>query len=162
MKDYSHMGHAPLQEVDIHDGIEDTLTIMQHKLKHGITIKRNYDRALPRVPVYGSELNQVWTNLIDNAIDAMEGSGELSIRSYQEGDYVVVEIGDTGPGISAEIVPLLFEPFYTTKPLGKGTGLGLHLAYRTVVSRHNGTINAVSNPGETKFQVRLPFSHARA
>ncbi|WP_051887797.1 ATP-binding protein [Caballeronia sordidicola] len=161
MKDYSYMDQAPLQEVDIHDGIEDTLTIMSYKLKHGIIVKRDYDRALPHVPVYGSELNQVWTNLIDNAIDAMEGSGELSIRSYQEGDYVVVEIGDTGTGIPAEILPLLFEPFYTTKPLGKGTGLGLHMAYRTVVHRHNGTINAVSHAGETKFQVRLPFGVGR-
>jgi signal transduction histidine kinase len=138
------------------------LTIMQFKLKHGVVVKRDYDRALPRVPVYGSELNQVWTNLIDNAIDAMEGSGELSIRSYQEGDYVVVEIGDTGPGIAAEIVPRLFEPFFTTKPLGKGTGLGLHIAYRTVVSRHNGTIKAVSSAGETKFLVRLPLGVGRA
>jgi signal transduction histidine kinase len=162
MKDYSYMDQAPLQEVDIHDGIEDTLTIMQFKLKHGVVVKRDYDRALPRVPVYGSELNQVWTNLIDNAIDAMEGSGELSIRSYQEGDYVVVEIGDTGPGIAAEIVPRLFEPFFTTKPLGKGTGLGLHIAYRTVVSRHNATIKAVSSAGETKFLVRLPLGVGRA
>jgi signal transduction histidine kinase len=92
----------------------------------------------------------------------MEGSGELSIRSYQEGDYVVVEIGDTGPGIPAEIVPRLFEPFFTTKPLGKGTGLGLHIAYRTVVSRHNGTIKAVSSAGETKFLVRLPLGVGRA
>jgi signal transduction histidine kinase len=158
MKDYSYMDQAPLQEVDIHDGIEDTLTIMQFKLKHGVIVTRNYDRALPRVPVYGSELNQVWTNLIDNAIDAMDGHGELSIRSYQEGGYVVVEIGDTGAGIPAEIVPRLFEPFFTTKPLGKGTGLGLHIAYRTVVSRHNGTINVVAAvSGGTTFEVRLPL-----
>jgi signal transduction histidine kinase len=162
MKDYSYMDQAPLQEVDIHDGIEDTLTIMRFKLKHGIVVKRDYDRGLPRVPVYGSELNQVWTNLIDNAIDAMEGRGELSIRSYQEGDYVVVEIGDTGPGIPTEIFPNLFEPFFTTKPLGKGTGLGLHIAYRTVVSRHNGTINVVSRAGETTFQVHLPLGTGRA
>ena len=158
MKDYSYMDQAPLQEVDIHDGIENTLTIMQFKLKRGVIVKRNYDRALPRVPVYGSELNQVWTNLIDNAIDAMDGHGELSIRSYQEGGYVVVEIGDTGAGIPAEIVPRLFEPFFTTKPLGKGTGLGLHIAYRTVVSRHNGTINVVTAASDgTTFEVRLPL-----
>ncbi|WP_206995480.1 ATP-binding protein [Trinickia mobilis] len=158
MKDYSYMDQAPLQEVDIHDGIEDTLTIMRHKLKQGVIVKRDYDRTLPLVPAYGSELNQVWTNLIDNAVDAMEGNGQLTIHSRRDGGFAVIEIADTGPGIPADIVPRLFEPFFTTKPLGKGSGLGLHLAYRTVVQRHNGTISVVSHGGETKFQVRLPLA----
>jgi signal transduction histidine kinase len=157
MKDYSYMDQAPLQEVDIHDGIENTLTIMQHKLKHGVTVTRDYDRTLPHVPVYGSELNQVWTNLIDNAVDAMDGSGELTIHSRRDGGFAVVEIADTGPGIPADIVPRLFEPFFTTKPPGKGNGLGLHIAYRTVVQRHNGTISVSAHDGKTQFQVCLPL-----
>ncbi|QCP48848.1 cyclic nucleotide-binding domain-containing protein [Trinickia violacea] len=158
MKDYSYMDQAPLQEVDIHDGIEDTLTIMRYKLKHGVTVKRDYDRTLPRVPVYGSELNQVWTNLIDNAVDAMSGEGEITIRTRREGNLASVEIADTGPGIPEEIQAQLFDPFFTTKPPGKGSGLGLHIAYRTVVNRHGGTINIVSRAGESIFQVRLPLA----
>lgn len=158
MKDYSYMDQAPLQEVDIHSGIEDTLTIMRHKLKQGVTVNRDYDRMLPHVPVYGSELNQVWTNLIDNAVDAMDGNGELTIRSRLEGSFAVIEIMDTGSGIPDDIVARLFEPFFTTKPLGKGNGLGLHIAYRTVVQRHNGTISVASRPGETKFKVCLPLA----
>ncbi|MBP0593356.1 cyclic nucleotide-binding domain-containing protein [Paraburkholderia sp. LEh10] len=161
MKDYSYMDQAPLQEVDIHNGIENTLTIMHHRLKHGVTVKRDYDCTLPHVPVYGSELNQVWTNLIDNAVDAMDGNGVLTIRSRQDGGFARVEIVDTGPGIPADIVPRLFEPFFTTKPPGKGNGLGLHIAYRTVVQRHDGTISVVSNPGETIFQVCLPLAARR-
>lgn len=159
MKSYSYMDQMPLQEVDIHSGIEDTLTIMQHRLKHGIVIRRDYDRTLPAVPVYGSELNQVWTNLIDNAVDAMEEAGELTIRSHREGDCAVIEISDTGHGIPVDILPRLFEPFFTTKPPGKGSGLGLHIAYRTVVHRHDGRLNVVANEGGTTFQVRLPLVH---
>lgn len=158
MKDYSYMDQAPLQEVDIHCGIEDTLTIMRHKLKQGVTVKRDYDRTLPHVPVYGSELNQVWTNLIDNAVDAMEGSGELTIRSRRDGNFAVVEIVDTGAGIPSHILPRLFEPFFTTKPPGRGSGLGLHIAYRTVVQRHNGLISVGSDDGETIFKICLPLS----
>ncbi|AQH02249.1 cyclic nucleotide-binding protein [Burkholderia sp. KK1] len=162
MKSYSYMDQAPLQEVDIHSGIEDTLTIMQHRLKHGVLVTRDYDRALPPVPVYGSEMNQVWTNLIDNAIDAMDESGELTIRSHQEGNCAVIEISDTGHGIPADILPRLFEPFFTTKPPGKGNGLGLHIAYRTVVLRHDGRLNVVASEGGTTFQVRLPLVHRHA
>ncbi|BBU31833.1 sensor histidine kinase [Burkholderia sp. THE68] len=162
MKSYSYMDQAPLQEVDIHTGIEDTLTIMQHRLKHGVVVTRDYDRALPPVPVYGSELNQVWTNLIDNAIDAMEENGELTIRSHREGNCAVIEISDTGHGIPADILPRLFEPFFTTKPPGKGNGLGLHIAYRTVVHRHDGRLNVVANDSGTTFQVRLPLEHRHA
>jgi signal transduction histidine kinase len=158
MKDYSYMDQAPLQEVDIHSGIEDTLTIMRHKLKQGVTVTRDYDRTLPHVPVYGSELNQVWTNLIDNAVDAMDGSGELTIRSRRDGNFAIIEIADTGSGIPSHIMPRLFEPFFTTKPPGKGSGLGLHIAYRSVVQRHNGMISVASKTGETVFKVRLPLS----
>ncbi|MBN3756337.1 cyclic nucleotide-binding domain-containing protein [Paraburkholderia sp. Tr-20389] len=158
MKDYSYMDQAPLQEVDIHNGIEDTLTIMRHKLKQGVTVKRDYDRTLPHVPVYGSELNQVWTNLIDNAVDAMDGSGELTIRSRRDGNFAMIEIVDTGTGIPPHVLPRLFEPFFTTKPPGKGSGLGLHIAYRTVVQRHNGMISVASHAGETIFKVCLPLS----
>ena len=157
MKSYSYMDQAPQQEVDIHEGIEDTLTIMHHKLKQGITVKRDYDRSLPRLQVYGSELNQVWTNIIDNAADAMSGRGDIIIRTRREGDYVVVEITDNGPGIPPEIQSQIFAPFFTTKPLGKGTGLGLDIAYQTVVNRHSGTIRVISRPGETTFRVSLPL-----
>ncbi|MEI5999404.1 cyclic nucleotide-binding domain-containing protein [Paraburkholderia bengalensis] len=162
MKSYSYMDQAPLQEVDIHTGIEDTLTIMQHRLKHGIVVKRDFDLALPPVPVYGSELNQVWTNLIDNAIDAMDQHGELTIRSRLEGNCALIEIGDTGHGIPADVLPRLFEPFFTTKPPGKGNGLGLHIAYRTVVHRHDGRINVESHADGTTFQVRLPLVQGHA
>jgi signal transduction histidine kinase len=157
MKSYSYMDQAPQQEVDLHEGIEDTLTIMHYKLKQGITVKRDYDRSLPRLQVYGSELNQVWTNIIDNAVDAMNGQGHLTVCTRREGDYAVVEITDNGPGIPAEIQSRLFEPFFTTKPLGKGTGLGLDIAYRSVVNRHSGMIHVISRPGETTFQVCLPL-----
>ncbi|SAK84698.1 two-component sensor kinase [Caballeronia hypogeia] len=162
MKSYSYMDQAPLQEVDIHGGIEDTLTIMQHRLKHGVVVTRDYDRALPPVPVYGSELNQVWTNLIDNAIDAMDERGELTIRSHREGNCAVIEITDTGHGIPADVLPRLFEPFFTTKPPGKGNGLGLHIAYRTVVHRHEGRLGVVATEVGTTFQVRLPLVHRHA
>jgi signal transduction histidine kinase len=132
---------------------------MRHKLKQGITVERDYERSLPRLSVYGSELNQVWTNLIDNAADAMNGKGEITIRTRREGDYALVEIIDSGPGIPPEIQSRLFEPFFTTKPMGKGTGLGLDIAYRIVVNRHQGFIRALSHPGKTSFQVRLPLGN---
>jgi signal transduction histidine kinase len=160
LKSYSYMDQAPQQDVDIHDGIEDTLTIMRHKLKQSITVKREYDRRLPHLSVYGSELNQVWTNIIDNAADAIDGQGEITIRTHREGDFALVEIIDTGPGIPDEIQTRLFEPFFTTKPMGKGTGLGLDIAYRIVVNRHGGFIKVISRPGETNFQVRLPLDRA--
>jgi signal transduction histidine kinase len=158
MKSYSYMDQAPQQAVDLHDGIEDTLTIMHHWLKHGVTVRREYDRSLPNLVVYGSELNQVWTNLIDNAIDAMEGKGEIVIRTGRDANDAVVEITDNGPGIAPEVMPHLFEPFFTTKPLGEGTGLGLDISYQTVVQRHGGEIRVDSRPGRTTFQVRLPLA----
>jgi len=156
IKAYTYMDQAPLQEMDLHQGLENTLTILHHKLKHGITVKREYDQTLPRICAYGSELNQVWTNLIDNAIDAMQGQGELTIRTSRDVDEVMVAISDTGSGIPPEIQPRIFEPFFTTKGVGAGSGLGLDIAYRIVVQRHKGDIHVASQPGHTCFQVRLP------
>ncbi|MGF6369018.1 signal transduction histidine kinase [Paraburkholderia sp. RAU6.4a] len=157
MKSYSHMDQAPQQEVDVHEGIEDTLVIMRHRLGQGIVVRREYDRSLPHLTVYGSELNQVWTNLIDNAIDAMKGGGELIVRTRRELEEAVVEFTDNGCGIPDEVMPHLFEPFYSTKSPGEGTGLGLDISYQTVVNRHQGTIHVASRPGQTTFQVRLPL-----
>lgn len=157
MKSYSRMDQAPLQEVDIHDGIEDTLIIMQHRLKQGITVQRDYDRSLPQLTVYGSELNQVWTNLIDNAIDATSGRGDIIVRTYREMDEAVVEVTDNGTGIADDVMPHLFEPFFTTKPPGQGMGLSLEISYQTVVNRHRGALLVSSRPGRTTFQVRLPL-----
>lgn len=157
VKEYTYMDQAPLQEVDVHAGIESTLTIFAYKLKGGISVTRVYDRSLPAIPAYGSELNEVWTNLIDNAIDAMGEQGQISIRTSREGAFVQVEIADTGPGIPADIRSRIFEPFFTTKDVGEGSGLGLDIAYRIVVGRHHGDISVSSIPGDTRFQVRLPI-----
>ena len=161
LKSYAYMDQAPLQEIDLHKGIEDTLTILHHKLKHGVAVKREYDEALPRICAYGSELNQVWTNLIDNAIDAMNGSGELIIRTSWQGECAWVEIIDNGPGIPEDVQSRIFEPFFTTKGVGAGTGLGLDIARRIVVKRHQGTIRVNSKPGETCFQITLPFKPSK-
>ena len=157
IKTYSYMDQAPIQEVDIHEGLESTLTILGHKLKTGITVIREYDKNLPHVRVYGSELNQVWTNLIDNAIDAMNGRGKIWIRTKQDYNHVIIEIADNGPGILPEMQPHIFEPFFTTKVIGKGTGLGLSISYRIVVEVHKGDIIFSSKPGNTCFQVRIPI-----
>ena len=119
---------------------------------------KELDRSLPQVPVYGGELNQVWTNLIDNAVQAMDGAGTLTIRTSLDGDHVRVEIGDTGPGIPPELRQRIFEPFFTTKPVGEGTGLGLDISYRIVVARHGGDLTVESEPGDTRFIVRLPLT----
>lgn len=155
IKEYSYMDQAPVQDVDVAKGLENTLTIMAHKLKKGVTIKRNYHPTPLLVNSYGSELNQVWTNIIDNAVDAMHGEGELRIRTFPEADCAVVEIGDSGPGIPADIQSRIFEPFFTTKGVGEGTGLGLDTTLR-IVRKHRGSINLTSSPGDTRFQVRLP------
>jgi signal transduction histidine kinase len=157
IKSYSYMDQAPLQEVDVHDGLESTLTMLHHELKSGIDVSREYDRGLPHITAYGSELNQVWTNLIDNAIDAMNGTGHLRVRTAREGDRVLVEIADDGPGIPPEVQARIFEPFFTTKGVGEGTGLGLDIAHRVVVTRHHGDIRVVSEPGTTRFEIRLPI-----
>jgi signal transduction histidine kinase len=155
MKSYTYLDQAPLLEVDVHEGLENTLVIMQHKLKQGVTIKREYAQGLPHIEAYASELNQVWTNLIDNAVDAMKGKGEIILRTYEEMGQVVVEIIDNGPGIPNDVLPRIFEPFFTTKPPGQGTGLGLHVTHDIVVNRHHGFLLVESKPGETKFKVVL-------
>ena len=159
VKDYSYMDRAPLQEIDVHEGIESTLTILNHKLKHSnVVIRREYDCEVPLISAYGRELNQVWTNLIDNAIDAVNGQGgQIWIRTNCESDFLLVEIADNGPGISPEVQSHIFEPFFTTKGVGQGTGLGLHIVYRIVVGQHQGDIQLLSQPGDTRFQVRLPI-----
>jgi signal transduction histidine kinase len=157
IKEYSYMDRMPQQDVDVHDGIESTLVMLGHKLKGAVKITRDYDRSLPTIPAYGSELNQVWTNLIDNAIDAIDGQGLIQIRTAREFEHVLVEVRDNGPGIPDDIRGRIFEPFFTTKPVGKGTGLGLDTVYRTV-QKHRGEIRVDSRSGDTRFQIRLPFS----
>jgi len=156
IKAYSYMDQTPVQDVDIHEGLENTLIILGHKLKD-VTVIREYDRSLPRVTVYGSELNQVWTNIIDNAIDAMRGRGKLWLRTRRELDRVFIEIADNGPGIPPEIQSRIFEPFFTTKGVGEGSGMGLDIAYRIVVDRHHGNLSVTSQPGDTCFEVCLPI-----
>jgi signal transduction histidine kinase len=158
IQEYAYPEQAPLQEVDVHEGLESTLTILEYKLKEGVEVTREYDRSLPRICTYGSELNQVWTNLIDNAIDAMKGQGHLWVRTSRENDDVFVEIADNGPGIPLEMQPRIFEPFFTTKGVGEGTGLGLATSYRVVVGMHKGDLRVFSRPGDTHFQVRLPIN----
>ncbi len=162
MKEYSYMDQARQQEVDIHTGLESTLKIMHHKLKHDIVVVREYDYSLPHIMVYGSELNQVWTNIIDNAIDALDAHGRIGIRTWREGNFIQVEISDNGPGIPLAIQSRIFEPFFTTKGVGKGTGLGLDIAHRIVVDNHHGDITVTSMPGDTRFQVCLPIHHSMA
>jgi signal transduction histidine kinase len=156
VKEYSYMDQLPEQEIDIHQGIESTLTMLRFRLKKGVNVTREYDKTLPRLRAHGSELNQVWTNLIDNAIDAMGGKGELRIRTSRELDRLLVEIIDNGPGIPENAKAHIFEPFFTTKGVGEGTGLGLDTVYR-IVRSHHGQITFDSKPGETCFQVRLPL-----
>jgi signal transduction histidine kinase len=161
MKLYTYLDQAPLLEVDVHEGLENTLVIMQHKLKHGVTIKRDYSPNLPRIEAYASELNQVWTNIIDNAVDALNGKGEITLRTYQEDRNVIVEIIDNGPGIPGEILPRIYEPFFTTKPPGRATGLGLHISHDIIANHHRGQLLVESKPGETKFKAILPINLAK-
>jgi signal transduction histidine kinase len=161
IKEYTYMDQSPVQNVDIVKSLESTLTILNHKLKHGVTVQREYQRIPLLVNSFGSELNQVWTNLIDNAIDAMGGEGELRVRTYRDDSCVVVEIGDNGPGISPEAQTHIFEPFFTTKGVGEGTGLGLDTVQR-IVKKHRGTIQVTSKPGDTLFQVWLPLADGPA
>src|SRR5436190_6820902 len=160
VKSYSYMDQSPMQEVDIHEGIESTLTMLGHKLKN-VTLIRAFDRSVPRIPAYGSELNQVWTNLIDNAIDAVRGKGKICIGTSREDNQVVVEIVDNGAGIPPEVQSRMFEPFFTTKSVGTGTGLGLVISNRIVGDRHGGEIEFESRPGETRFKVRLPINRTQ-
>jgi signal transduction histidine kinase len=157
IKSYSYMDQNAKVRANLHQGLEDTLTMMRPRLKYGVEVARDYDETLPALEVYGSELNQVWTNLIDNAVDAMDGKGRLTIRTRREGQFVMVEIEDSGPGIPKDLQSRIFEPFFTTKEVGKGTGLGLEISQRIIENRHGGTITVRSQPGQTIFQVALPL-----
>jgi signal transduction histidine kinase len=158
VKEYSYMDRAPLQSVDIHKGLENTLTILTYKLKQKqVIVNRQYDMQLPHLEAHGSELNQVWTNLIDNAIDAVDKGGQIWLRTSKEGDRLLVEIADNGTGIPPQIQDQIFDPFFTTKEVGRGTGLGLVACYRIVVNIHKGDIRVFSQPANTRFQVRLPL-----
>jgi signal transduction histidine kinase len=157
-KQYSQLDRAPYQVVDIHELLDSTLTMLAARIGDGITVVRDYDRDLPRIPAFPSELNQVWTNLIDNAVSAMGGSGRLTIRTALDRDQLLVEFADTGPGVPPEIRDRIFEPFFSTKPVGQGTGLGLDISYRIVVTRHHGDLRVESVPGDTRFRVWLPLA----
>ena len=161
VKEYSYMDQAAMKEVDLHQGLENTLTILNHKLKGGITVVREYDESLPKICAFGGELNQIWTNLIANAIEAMRGKGKLRVRTRRDLDRVLVEIGDNGPGIPPDVLPHIFEPFFTTKGVGEGTGMGLDTVGR-IVRNHHGEIQVTSHPGDTRFQVYLPLTQPKS
>ena len=156
LKSYSYLDQAPIQEVDVHEGLDNTLLILHSKLKTGVDVHRDYGKDVPRIQAYGSELNQVWTNLIDNAADALDGKGDITLRTQKDGGWVVVEVEDNGPGIPPDIQSRVFDAFFTTKPPGKGTGMGLDISYNIVVYKHHGDIQVRSEPGKTVFTVRLP------
>ena len=157
-KQYSQMDRAEYQQIDIHSGISSTLVMLGMKVKDGITLVKEFDKTLPEIPAYPAELNQVWTNLIDNAVQAMDHHGTLTITTSRDGDFALVSIGDSGPGIPEDLQRRIFEPFFTTKPVGQGTGLGLDISWRIVVNRHGGDIRVKSRPGSTTFEVRLPLA----
>jgi len=157
LKSYTYLDQAPIQSVDIHEGLNNTLVMLRSQLKKGITVTRDYSDNLPRIQAYGSELNQVWTNIIDNAINAMHENGEIKIKTYNKDGWLVVEIIDSGPGIPEEIQLKVFDPFFTTKPPGEGTGMGLNISHNIIVQKHHGEIKVKSKPGETCFQIKLPI-----
>jgi signal transduction histidine kinase len=157
-KQYSQMDRAAHQWIDVHTGLDSTLVMLTHKIGKGVKIVKEYDRSLPQVPAHPAELNQVWTNLIDNAVQAMDGVGTLTLRTYRENDHVVVSVADTGPGVPEALRKRVFEPFFTTKAVGEGTGLGLDISYRIVVNGHGGDITLSSQPGDTRFMVSLPVA----
>jgi signal transduction histidine kinase len=157
-KQYSQLDRASYQWIDVHDGLDSTLVMLTHKIGPEVRVVKEYDRTLPQIPAHPAELNQVWTNLVDNAVQAMNGTGTLTVRTARDADRVLVEVCDTGPGVPPELHRRVFEPFFTTKPVGEGTGLGLDIAYRIVVNRHGGDLTLTSVPGDTRFQVRLPLA----
>ncbi|MEU5722236.1 ATP-binding protein [Micromonospora sp. NPDC047738] len=159
-KQYSQLDRAPYQTVDVHDLLDATLVMLQAKIPSGVQVVKEYDENLPAIPAYAAELNQVWTNLVDNALGAMGETGTLTVRTGRKEDRLIVEIRDTGSGIPPEIRPRIFEPFYTTKPVGEGTGLGLDISYRIIVNKHHGDIRVQSQPGDTRFIVLLPMNPA--
>ncbi|WP_305782476.1 ATP-binding protein [Symbioplanes lichenis] len=157
-KQYSQLDRAAHQWIDVHTGLDSTLVMLGHKIGDGVKVVKDYDRSLPQVPAHPAELNQVWTNIIDNAVQAMHGAGTLTVKTFRVDDHVIVSIGDSGPGIPEELRKRVFEPFFTTKPVGEGTGLGLDISYRIVVNGHGGDIVVKSQPGDTRFLVKLPVS----
>jgi len=159
LKSYSYMDKAPLQSIDVHEGINDTLVMLRSQLKDGITVQKEFDEDLPAIQAYGSELNQVWTNIIDNATAAMDGQGNISINTYREEQWLVVRITDSGPGIPKEIIGKVFDPFFTTKHPGEGTGLGLNISHNIIVQKHKGKISVHSGPEGTSFEVKLPIDN---
>lgn len=159
LKSYSYLDQAPTQSIDIHEGLNDTLIMLGSKLKQGVQVRREYATDLPNIEAFGSELNQVWTNLIDNAIGAMDGQGEITIKTHRTETCVIVEVADTGSGIPEDIQAKIFDPFFTTKPPGEGTGLGLNISYNIIVQKHKGRISVDSKPGETCFEVKLPINY---
>jgi signal transduction histidine kinase len=159
VKQYSSMDSASVQEVDVHVGLDSTVVMLGHKLQ-GVEVVRDYDRTLPRVPAHPAELNQVWTNLIDNAAYAMGGRGRLLLRTRRDGEHLVVDVGDDGPGIPEAVQPRVFDAFFTTKPAGQGSGLGLDNSARIVRKRHRGTLTFTTSPERTVFTVRLPLAQA--
>jgi signal transduction histidine kinase len=161
-KQYSQLDRAPFQVVDVHELLDSTLVMLAGKIGAGVAVVKDYDRSLPRLPGFPAELNQVWTNLIDNAVAAMNGHGTLTVRTARDGDQALVEFGDTGPGVPPELRERIFEPFFTTKPVGEGTGLGLDISWRIVVNKHHGDLRVESVPGDTRFQVRLPLTAPEA
>ncbi|TSD99422.1 histidine kinase [Skermania sp. ID1734] len=157
-KQYSQMDRAPFQVVDVHELLDSTLVMLARKIGDNIEVVKDYDRSLPDLPCYAAELNQVWTNLIDNAVSAMAGRGTLTLRTYRENYCVAIEVCDTGPGVPEAVRDRVFEPFFTTKPVGEGTGLGLDISFRIVVNKHHGDIRVESEPGNTRFIVRIPLT----
>ncbi len=159
LRGYTYLGQAPVQPVNIHEGIDNTLVILANKLRKGVTVRREYGPDVPPVMASGNELNQVWTNLLVNAVDALNGGGRITIRTFRDGEHVVIHIDDDGSGIPAEIQSRIFDPFFTTKPPGKGTGLGLSTTHTIVTEKHKGTISVESRPGFTRFTVKLPVGN---
>jgi signal transduction histidine kinase len=157
LKSYAYLDQAPVQSIDIHEGLNDTLVMLRGTINDGIKVRQEYAENLPRIEAFGSELNQVWTNIIDNALSAMDGQGDIVIKTYQQESWIVVEIKDTGPGIPQDIQAKIFDPFFTTKPPGEGTGLGLNVSHNIIVQKHKGKISVDSKPGETRFIIKLPL-----
>ena len=157
LKSYSYLDQGEIQSVDIHEGLNNTLIMLHGQLKKGITVQREFAEDIPHIQAYGNELNQVWTNIIDNAIDAMNGNGKIVIKTFQQGDWLVVQIKDTGPGIPEDIQSKIFDPFFTSKAPGEGTGLGLNISHNIIVQKHKGKIAVNSKPGETCFEIKLPI-----
>jgi len=158
LKTYAHLDQGPRQVIDVHEGLDSTLVMLQNRLKTAIEVRRNYDPELPDIEADVGELNQVWTNILDNAIAAMDGSGVITLTTFRDGDDVVVELEDDGPGVRPDLVDDIFDPFVTSKPPGEGTGLGLSISHQIITEKHGGQISLASEPGRTTFVIRLPLA----